>query len=165
MKPKITPIGRTPTPQPEPIVGAQKMPQLVWHLHADDRNTGQVQRPAMVFGQGSEEGTLNLMVFRSETFDDSTGIEEVQNVPYVQRAHLEDWGPGRRYCCSDLLPPRPQPEPEPRPTPPPRAERPPQPARGRTAPRGAVEPADEGGGGGGGDEIDAFLTGASTRRR
>jgi len=154
-KPKIVPLGRPPSPPP-PAGGAQKMPQLVWHLHADDRLSGQVFRPAMVFGPGSEEGTLNLMVFRSETLDDATGLEEVLNVPYVPRAHIEDWGPGRRFCCSDLLPPLAAEEPAERPTPPPR---PTQPARGRGAPQGAQEPADEG------DAIDAFLTGGSTRRR
>lgn len=157
MAKRIVPIGR-PAPAAPDAEAAQALPIFVWHLHADDRNTGQIYRPAMVIGLSqTEDGCLDLMVFRTERLDGGTGIEEVLNVPYVPSAHLEDWGPGRRYCTSKLLPPRqaPQEEPVRRPAPPAREDRPQRP-RPPTAPQGASEEP---------DDIDAILAGSTTRRR
>lgn len=89
---------------PKAPAKAQAMPQTVWFLDVDKRRTGQVFRAGIVRGPGTMPGTLNLFVLSDPSLDDEEGLEAHNDVKYVTTAQLENWAPGRKFCCTNMLP-------------------------------------------------------------
>jgi hypothetical protein len=87
------------------------LPLHVYFVAADLRSGQTVReqkvlyRAAIVTGPGEEPGTVDLYVLPWGRGGACRFDGEQENVKLLQTARLEDWTPGREFCCVELLPP------------------------------------------------------------